>query len=257
MNYTFIGDIHSAADDLAVLLAEPTLQASQVIFLGDYLDGMPVGELAPLKVLDLIMAQVKNHAAVALLGNHDDFWAQTALGNELAFDTWKRNGGRATWKLLGLQGETLPAISQQLNQPPLLAYTKFLQQLPVTWENEHILAVHAGIYWGTAVKQQVKDDLIWIRDSYFFDDPANPTNWHRNDLGKVIVTGHTPVQTLTTTKQGYVKMQADPADTPRYNIDSGSRSGAANGGIFALTLATDGQVVSRHWVVGGQLQAVE
>ncbi|MCG0572886.1 hypothetical protein IMAU80032_02838 [Lactiplantibacillus plantarum] len=32
--YTFIGDIHSAADDLAVLLADPEVTATRLIFLG-------------------------------------------------------------------------------------------------------------------------------------------------------------------------------------------------------------------------------
>lgn len=37
--YTFIGDIHSAADDLAVLLADTSITQTRLIFLGDYIDG--------------------------------------------------------------------------------------------------------------------------------------------------------------------------------------------------------------------------
>lgn len=37
--YTFIGDIHSAADDLAVLLADTSITKTRLIFLGDYIDG--------------------------------------------------------------------------------------------------------------------------------------------------------------------------------------------------------------------------
>lgn len=48
-------------------------------------------------------------------------------------------------------------------------------------------------------------------------------------------------------------MQADPQDTPRYLIDAGSRSGAANGGIFALTLSETGDVLAKNWVIKQQL----
>ncbi|MFD0896628.1 metallophosphoesterase [Loigolactobacillus binensis] len=256
MNYTFIGDIHSAVDDLTALLTQLSNQADQLIFLGDYIDGQPTGELAPLKVLDLIMEQVQNKQAIALLGNHDDFWAQTAKGNELAFDTWKINGGRLTWQLLGIHAATLAGVRHQLKQAPLLKYTTFLQNLPLTWTSSHLFAVHAGLLWGRPLPQQVKSDLLWLRDSYFFDDPAYPTNWHRNELGKVIVSGHTPVQTLSTTQQGYLKMQADAQDVPRYDIDAGSRSGATSGGIFALTLAANGRVVGKHLAINGQVREV-
>ncbi len=69
--YTFIGDIHSAADDLAVLLADPEVTATRLIFLGDYIDGTAAryfghatesAPLAPLKVLTMVRKRVRNTA---------------------------------------------------------------------------------------------------------------------------------------------------------------------------------------------------
>lgn len=107
MQYTFIGDIHSAYDDLAVLIKHLDQPNNKFIFIGDYIDGLPVQHfkfgdesrlIEPLKVLDLLMDRVNNHGDIALLGNHDDFWLGTANGNQLDYETWKLNGGNQTWK---------------------------------------------------------------------------------------------------------------------------------------------------------------
>lgn len=256
MTYTFIGDIHSAADDLEVLLHASDLQNSRLIFLGDYADGLALRAgtdrpdiIAPLTVLDLIRDRVNHHGDVALLGNHDDFWVQTARGDDLSYQTWRLNGGARTWRKLGIHSSNPTVVTAALNAEPLRGYTAFLASLPLTWERPHLLAVHAGLNWDYPLDQQVRDDLMWIREDYYFDQRRQ---WHRNLTNKVIVTGHTPVQALTDSGYGFVKMQADAQDTPRYLIDAGSRSDAANGGIFALTLTATGEVVAMNWVIQGQ-----
>lgn len=257
MTYTFIGDIHSAADDLAVLLQAPALQDSRLIFLGDYIDGSGSRsgaiELAPLDtlaVLDIVIDRVKQHQDIALLGNHDDFWRQTARGDELSFQTWRLNGGAKSWRRLGIHSSNSQVVTVALNRSPLVKYTRFLAELPLTWSTDHLLAVHAGIDWDYPLDRQVRDDLLWIRDPYYFDMDKS---WHRNSTGKVIVTGHTPVQAMSHDSYGCIKMQADAQDIPRYLIDAGSRSGAANGGIFALTLSATGAVVAQNWVINQKL----
>ncbi|WP_125767535.1 metallophosphoesterase [Lapidilactobacillus wuchangensis] len=251
-NLTFIGDIHSAAADLTALLADPVIAASQIVFLGDYIDGLSERKFTnhiehcsvePLRTLAIIRNRVMNHHDVALLGNHDDFWVQTAMKNDHDFRMWAANGGQATWPELGIEQSDLISVARALNQPPLQEYTDFLSQLPLTWQNETIFAVHAGLHWHDNLKQQSRDDLIWIRDDYYFADGQRPSTWHTNDLGKVLVTGHTPVQTLVGCGYGYLEMKASIHDVPRYLIDSGSRSGAYDGGIFALTLTPTGTEV--------------
>jgi len=257
VNYTFIGDIHSAADDLEVLLRAVDLQDSRLIFLGDYIDGLSTRDgtqrndtLEPLKVLDIIINRVNDHDDIALLGNHDDFWLQTAYGDNLSYQTWRLNGGKSTWRRLGIYSNSPISIADSLNKEPLNRYTKFLAQLSLKWSTEYLLAVHAGINWEYPLNQQVRDDLLWIRDEYYFSQ--NKT-WHNNMTKQIIVTGHTPVQTMADNGYGFIKMQAGAQDTPRYLIDAGSRSGAKNGGIFALTLSDKGEVVAKNWVINQQL----
>ncbi|KRM10568.1 metallophosphoesterase [Paucilactobacillus suebicus] len=256
MNYTFIGDVHSAADDLVAVLDDDTIQSSKIVFLGDYIDGVSERYvdgntipmlLEPLRVLDIIMDRVNQCGDVALLGNHDNFWVQTANFDEIEYQTWKLNGGVLTWRNLGIHSTNLAGVANALNDQQLGIYTKFLAQLPIVWEANQLFAVHAGVRWGKGLGQQAKNDLLWIRNDYFFDGEASSDNWHHNDLGKVIVSGHTPVQFLNGI--GFIKMQADKNDVPRYLIDAGSRSGAENGGIFALTLDEVGNVVQKRFIV--------
>lgn len=260
---TFVGDIHSGADDLRTLLTDPVILDSHIVFLGDYIDGLTTRHFSdhtepmvvdPLAVLDILMDRVAHHGDEALLGNHDDFWLATARRDRDAYETWKLNGGKHTWARLGITGSSLFQVADALNAAPLQGYTEFLNQRPITWENDAILAVHAGVNWHNTLAQQERDDLLWIRGDYYFkDDDHHAEGWHRNDLGKVIVTGHTPVQFLQTNGIGYIKMTASHDDVPRYLIDSGSRSGAVDGGVFALTLAADGQVIQKKRAVKGQL----
>ncbi|TGD18994.1 metallophosphoesterase [Levilactobacillus suantsaiihabitans] len=257
MTVTLIGDCHAAADDLRVLLQAPALQTGRLVFLGDYIDGVATragtlqpAPLDPLGVLDIVMAQVADHGDVALLGNHDDFWVQTAAGDDLSYQTWRLNGGAKTWRQLGIHSSNLAAVKAALTHDPLRRYTAFLQQLPLFWATPELLAIHAGLDWDRPLSAQARDDLLWIRDDYYFDRPGH---WHRNLTNQVIITGHTPVQTLRDDGYGMITMQADAHDTPRYLIDAGSRSGAANGGIFALTLAADGTVLAKTWVINGRV----
>lgn len=251
--YTFIGDIHSAADDLAILLQAESLKNSRLIFLGDYIDGrstrmgtQQTDSIDPLAVLDLIMERVNEHHDIALLGNHDDFWLQTAYGDDFSYQNWRVNGGSHTWRKLGIHSSNFIVVADALRREPLHQYTHFLAQLPLTWSNDYMLAVHAGINWAYPLNQQIRDDLLWIRDDYYF---GHARSWHSNQTNRIIITGHTPVQTIANNGYGYIKMQANDQDCPRYLIDAGSRSGAKNGGIFALTLSETGDVLAKDWVV--------
>lgn len=258
---TFIGDIHSAADDLRALLQDPVVAASRLIFLGDYIDGNPQRQfrdhverapLDPLGVLRLVRERVDQHGDVALLGNHDAFWTETARWDTLQYQTWKLNGGSQTWRRLGIHATSLPAVAAALSDAPLKDLTDWLAARPLSWQNAAILAVHAGIDWDRPLAQQRDDDLMWIRDDYYFASQQPDSGWHANDLGKVIVTGHTPVQVLAPGR-GYLKLQATPQDVPRYLIDAGSRSGAFDGGVGSLTLTAAGTVVQAKRAIKGRL----
>lgn len=273
MRYIFIGDVHSAYDDLSVLVDYLDAPATKFIFLGDYIDGQPVQHykfgdqarsLEPLKVLDLIMDRVDQHGDVALLGNHDDFWLGTAANNYEIFRNWQLNGGARTWTQMGLHGNRLRQLKPQLTAAPYQRYTQFLAHLPLTWETEKLFAVHAGINWQRSMNAQRREDLLWIRDDYLYEAPMpsltdvmtgkvdHLPGFHRNTLGKIMVTGHTPTQTILD-HTVFLTMQHDDHDLPRYLIDAGSRSGCYNAGITAAVFAESGALLSTHTVVNQQI----
>lgn len=252
--FTFIGDVHGALADLQKLLTDPVVQGSRLIFLGDYIDGRTTRRFSdhlestardPLGVLQLVRQRVYEHGDVALLGNHDDFWVQTAKHDELAYQTWKINHGIATWHQLGLRSTRFLRVSGALTHGVLRSMTDFLADCPLTWETDHLFATHAGVDWSRPAAAQKRDDLLWIRDDYYYQDAQHPDlGWHPNDWGKVMVTGHTPVQSLRGAGgPGYLTMQATPTDVPRYLIDAGIHTDAYDGGILALTLDALGHLV--------------
>ena len=96
----------------------------------------------------------------------------------------------------------------------------FLRDLPLTFQWDEALFVHAGIRPGRPLVDQVEDDLVWIRDEFLNDT---------RDHGALIVHGHTPVERATHYRN-------------RLNIDSG----AAYGGPLTA-VAIEGRKV---WRVG-------
>ncbi|GEO70390.1 metallophosphoesterase [Levilactobacillus acidifarinae] len=257
---TFVGDIHSAADDLRALLRDPVIRKNQIIFVGDYIDGQAkrrfsdhteTNRLDPLGVLDILMARVAR-GDVALLGNHDELWVETARQNADDYLLWQHKSGHQLADQLGIHATKLAAVAAALNRKPLRKYTEFLANLPLTWENAHLFAVHAGLNWHRALDRQRPEDLLDIRGPYFYQNTTKD-KWHANQLGKIIITGHTPVQKLTGTGVGYLKMQANAHDVPRYLINAGSRSKHFDGGISALTLTATGQFVQEKRAIKGHL----
>jgi len=53
-------------------------------------------------------------------------------------------------------------------------------------QTDDLLFVHAGIRPGVPIDAQVEDDLVWIRKPFLEDT---------RDHGKIVVHGHTPVET--------------------------------------------------------------
>ncbi|MDR3241059.1 MAG: metallophosphoesterase [Lactobacillaceae bacterium] len=276
MKHLIISDIHGNFTDLQAM--DDYLTDDMVpVFLGDYIDDF--GPTQPLQVLDYIRDKVENHHGIALLGNHDNFWLQTADGDYDAYAGWKRNGGKYTWTTLGIDNKSFAGVREFLNTE-LSDYTEFLRQLPLTYSDENRFYVHAGINWEHALNEQSRRDLLWIRGDYYYtkelaqylqrfnllglwqvvgkalhgDDiiTMQQPPYHRNDLGKVIVTGHTPTFLITgNDSMPIVKMQHDENDVPRYVIDGGSPARTESpAGINLLGLNDDGTEFLNERMVG-------
>lgn len=190
-----IGDVHGQIDmlheALSLIEAEAGRQA-KIVFIGDYVDRGPDSKA----VVQLLIDAAKSRRPwITLKGNHDRYlqrFVEMATVRDPCTKSglhWlnPRLGGDATLASYGVQAtenSDMADIHAQAVKAVPQAHLTFLQNLPVRHETEHLFFAHAGVRPGVALKDQVEDDLLWIRDG-FLKDPR--------DHGKLIVHGHTAI----------------------------------------------------------------
>lgn len=239
--YVILSDIHSNFESLSMLSEYNFIDNPEyeIIFLGDYIDGYDLKKNSVINTLNYIKDLVTNHNAKAIIGNHDEFLIGTAENNYIDYVNWKNNGGKSTMKNMGIKNTSFTGATYDLEHY-FYNYYHFLSSLPLYIDTKNILFVHAGVKWGLPISEQASNDLLWVRNEYFYD---NDLKYHKNDYNKVIVSGHTPTSIITNdVTNPVVKMQHDENDTPRYVIDGGSKSGV-DYGINVLILNDDGTYV--------------
>ena len=187
-----IGDIHGALHKLRALLARCEAHAGgrarRYVFLGDYVDRGPdsAGVLRLLREM-----QANGPDVVALLGNHEDVML-AAVDGTIDPEGWLSQGGAATLHSYGVAD--LAALPR--------GDLDWLRTLPLVKDDGRRFFVHAGVDPRRPLDAQRADDLLWIR-APFLDDPR--------DYGRLIVHGHTPVDSGTPDWRGN-----------RLNLDTGA-----------------------------------
>lgn len=192
-----IGDTHGCFDKLTELLDQchrfASGRPSRFIFLGDYIDRGPDSRGVIQTVLDLQTADPGH--VIALAGNHEDLFCQT--DTSAGMGRWIANGGGAMLRSYGVTART--------GLPP--AHIDFLRNRPTSFDDGQRLFVHAGVRPGIPLKEQTRDDLLWIREPFLSSNA---------DHGRLIVHGHTPL------KSGEPDVRSN-----RINLDTGAVFGRA------------------------------
>ena len=187
-----IGDIHGRLDLLDEVLARveadtamhPASNAINV-FLGDYVDRGPDSK----RVLERLISYCVAQPTVCLMGNHEAFLREF-LNNPDILSTWRRYGGLDTLLSYGLtptmktEAQERRKLASDLNRLLPSSHREFLSSLKRYFICGDFFFVHAGVRPGISLTEQSEDDLLWIRDDFLEC---------KNDFGKVIVHGHTPV----------------------------------------------------------------
>lgn len=165
-----IGDIHGHLDKFeSILDAIPIVEGDRIVILGDMIDRGP----KPKKVIERIMhLRTEGWDIIALKGNHEQMFIDVLRGNR-GLDLFVYNGGRTTLRDYKRRGE--------LWAPR--AHAKFFASLPLYYEGQDFICVHAGLRPGVPLAEQTEEDLLWIREEFLDSD---------YDLGKVVIHGHTP-----------------------------------------------------------------
>ena len=189
-----IGDIHGQLHLLDKLLAKIEADAARwhakrrlLVFLGDYVDRGPDSAGVIERLISGLPVGFEAHF---LMGNHEaillDFF-----DNPETFELWLMNGAGATLASYGVDApgsdEPLAAFTacrDRFKQALPTAHRTFLDGLQLTVSYGDYVFVHAGIRPGIALADQMRDDLLWIRDDFLDSE---------DDFGAVVVHGHTPV----------------------------------------------------------------
>lgn len=194
-----IGDVHGHLDLLVEAHARIARDRQKtgdhtapVIHLGDLVDRGPESA----EVLEYIVSgTIDGTQWIAIKGNHDNMF-EAFLRNPDEKDpglradlTWldPRLGGDTTLASYGIEAGPDRPVSDiwaeaQARIPD--SHRAYLQGMPLRFETDGHLFVHAGIRPGIPFDEQDEVDLMWIRGP-FHDD-------HR-DHGALVVHGHTPV----------------------------------------------------------------
>ncbi len=178
-----IGDIHGRLDCLKDMLK--MINASRVdnenfdiYFLGDYVDRGPDSA----QVLELIKKGPKNEDRwFPLIGNHEDMMIKSYTikdeRDQMKWNSiWLNNGGETTL----LSYEEYPNRNDVIK-----SHLEWLVSLPLCYETDNYLFVHAGFMPGYNLDEQDDESMLWIRDR-FLKAQKDFDGW------KYIVHGHTP-----------------------------------------------------------------
>ena len=212
MRRTFaIGDIHGEPTHLERLLGRlPTMTADDtVVFLGDYLDRGPDSR----RVIEMVVALPSQIPAkvVSLMGNHEEAWLRSLKSPEPGFLLRPDNGCFQALQSLADCGQASDLEQAGMLLQPTKWFPAWIHQwmesLPLYYEDEHAIYVHAGLDGEGEVWHHPKDgrprNLLWCREPDFF----------RGYKGKRLCFGHTisselPVDHLS----WFGKILDDPSD---------------------------------------------
>jgi serine/threonine protein phosphatase 1 len=172
-----IGDIHGCLDKLRALFtrceAHAAGQPTKFVFLGDYIDRGPDS----FAVIDFLMTLRKRRGdgVITLKGNHEAM-ALMIIDGESPAASWLVQGGAETLESYGVaDAGDIPR-----------AHIDWMRALPVRYDDGRRFFVHAGVNPDLPLEAQDDDDLLWIREPFLSA---------RRDYGRLIVHGHTPLET--------------------------------------------------------------
>lgn len=231
-----VGDVHGEYQMLEKLLKHWQPDEEELVFLGDLGDRGPDSKSCFLKVFDL----VQSGQAVCVTGNHEDMLISWLSDPENRMSHYLGNGAKSTLESFfgpGILERMSPSkIAEQLKQdyPELIS---FLRQLPLYYENEFCICVHAGLNldledW----RQTSRHDCIWLREDFYDSDES---------LEKRVVFGHTPVT--------YLRRNASQTQIwsrkNKLNIDGGAAYGGALHGVVLSDkgIEADYQIFSQDY----------
>lgn len=165
MKYYAIADLHGRYDLLLEAVNKIYAHAGEddykIITLGDYIDRGPQSK----EIIDFLIEH-SGADFICLKGNHEDMMVRT-IREPLDPDWWLGNGGNTTMKSYGSEVRVSPYYGiPPVGWDPHVVYPShvdWLEQLPLYYETEKQVFVHAGIpFPDVPLDKQDKEKMIWM-----------------------------------------------------------------------------------------------
>ena len=223
MKTIVISDIHGCYTELEALISslksngEYNANADKLVFLGDYIDR---GENSRLVIKFIRDLQKDNNNVIALMGNHEDMMLHDYME---VYDRRFFDGKRKLNKGKNYNGFSATINSYIGFYDQLQDDVAWIKNLPLYYEDEHFIYVHAGVDVDKPMEEQDRYTLLWVR---------NPFILNRKEYYKQVIFGHTP----TIMMNGSYK----PVYTYANNI--GIDTGCVFGGALTALIIEDGKV---------------
>lgn len=171
MRTIVMSDIHGCYNELVNLMQDLVdsekydEKTDRLIFLGDYIDRGDDSR----KVIEYIRnLQKDNDNVIALKGNHE----------MMCVDYCRKKGDN--WLFNGC-GNTMD--SYETDRKQFLNDVEWMEQLPLYYEDEHFVYVHAGVDANKPLAEHSAYELLWVRESFIYSV---------DKFEKTVIFGHTP-----------------------------------------------------------------
>ncbi|MZQ84050.1 serine/threonine protein phosphatase [Paenibacillus sp. 5J-6] len=182
-----VSDIHGCVEEFKQLLVKVNFNAEedQLVLLGDYVDRGPDSR----GTVEYVMQLVREAGAIALKGNHDQRFVEVLSEvDPLTEMKFFEHGGIQTFQSFCGQSNLDIKQSKERILGKCLDHITFLNNLPLYYEDEGHIYVHAGLNpafvdW----KTQPERDFMWIRAPFV----QQPTV-----VKKTVIFGHTPAKDI-------------------------------------------------------------
>ncbi len=226
-----IGDIHGDRAALDALLAKLHPEDDDtVVFLGDYVDRGPDSR----GVVERVRQFVREFPGktVTLRGNHEDAWMEMHTKADPAFLMPERNGCLEMMQsyvdTTAMTREEQYALLVEPSRWLPVEHVDWFRSLPVWYEDEHAIYVHAGLDGKNGVwkhpTQGREAAMLWTRNSDF---------WVQYE-GKPVCFGHTPVDVLPNDHLNWLQQIFDKHDDVwKRGALLGVDTGAGKGGFLS------------------------
>ena len=170
-----ISDVHGCYNELKELIktleeeGKYNKNTDRLIFLGDYIDR---GKDSRLVIKYIRELQEYNDNVIALMGNHEDMLLDYLCDRS---ESWVYNGHMTTLN-------SYDGFDKQFGDDIV-----WMENLPLYFEDEHFIYVHAGIDPSKPMEMQKKNTLLWVREDFIYDE---------TECDKRVIFGHTPTMNL-------------------------------------------------------------